>query len=68
MNVCPNCLNFNIGNDETMVSLFVSLTDAGNDGWGGVILAFKQETKVVASVGSLFTYGDTYGPTEVSIP
>jgi hypothetical protein len=36
-NFCPNC------EQKSNIDYFLTLTDAGNNGWNGNILSFKQD-------------------------
>lgn len=45
----------------------ITMVDSKGDGWNGNVLAFKQENVIVATFGSGFESGKTYGPQTVRI-
>ena len=44
-----------------MVTYDVILTDSGNNGWNGNLLAFKQDG-IITPFGGQFLNGNKYGP------
>ena len=43
------------------------MTDAFEDGWNDNVFAFKQNGAIVATFGSNFTQGKSFGPVNVTI-
>lgn len=50
------------------ITLTIQMTDTFGDGWNGNVFAFKQNGAIVATFGSTFTYGKSFGPVNVTIP
>jgi hypothetical protein len=48
-----------------MVNYYLTLTDAGNNGWNGNVLAFNQGG-VITTFGEQFNGGSRYGPRKIS--
>lgn len=43
------------------------MTDSGNNGWGGIILGFKQVGLIVGMFGDDFTSGSSLGPKNITL-
>ena len=43
------------------------LSDSFGDGWNGNVLGIQQSGLVVATFGSNFTTGSSYGPVKLSV-
>lgn len=55
---CPSCVVSN------KVDYQLTLTDQGNNGWNGNVLAFNQDG-VVTKFGEQFVSGQRYGPRKI---
>lgn len=55
------------GGCPTTISLVVTMTDSGGNGWNGNIIGFRQNDNVVGTFGSDFTSGASSGPLYISI-
>jgi hypothetical protein len=50
------------------VNLTITMSDSWGDGWNGNIFGFKQNGAIVATFGTGFSSGRSFGPVTVTIP
>ena len=50
------------------VNLTITMSDSWGDGWNGNILGFRQNGAIVATFGTGFSSGRSFGPVAVTIP
>lgn len=56
-------LALNVSTVQTSTATFnTTMKDSKSNGWNGTILGFKQNGTIVATFGSMFKSGATYGP------
>ena len=52
---------------QSILTLFIFMSDAYSDGWEGTILGVKQNGTIVKTFGNNFTSGSTSGPVQITI-
>ena len=52
---------------ETTMTLEITMTDSGSDGWNGNVFGFRQNSAIAATFGDSFTTGSSSGPLYITV-